>query len=144
MSRIERAMQLRADGRSCSQAVAEAFAPSFGVGAAIARGMARGFGSGLGQGVTCGAVTGAAMVIGLADPGTEDEGEDRQRVYARVRAFSERFAAERGALDCQDLLGGLDLTTTEGHDEAERLGLFDSVCMACVRTSAELLEEMVG
>lgn len=144
MSRIDRTMELWNGGRSCAQAVAEAFAPSLGLAPDQARAIARGFGSGMGMGATCGAVTGAAIVLGLGEAPGGDEGEARQRVYVKLRAFTEAFEARHGSSSCRTLLGGLDLGTPGGYDLGHEQGLFDTVCPACVRTAAELLEAELG
>lgn len=144
MSRIDEATRLWNNGRSCAQAVAEAFAPSVGLSPQAARAVARGFGSGMGQGGRCGALTGAVIVLGLAAEGEGDEAAARQAVYPRVRAITQSFEARCGSSSCRELLDGLDPGVPEQREEARARGLFDTVCPACVRAAAALLEAELG
>ena len=106
--------------------------------------LARGLGAGMGQGSVCGAVTGAAMVLGLATADRADEQEARYVTYDLVGELTERFAARRGTISCRELLGGVDLATEEGRREAERLGLFHSLCPDIVREAADVLSELTS
>jgi len=145
MDRIEIARS-RFDGKySCSESVFTAYAPNFGLDEAAALKIASGFGGGMGRrGLVCGAVTGAIMVLGLAGGRTQpDDKESKERIYALVNRFAERFLAENGSLACRDLTG-IDISTPEGlarllsdHRNHEKCG--DLVSSAC-RILEEILE----
>ena len=136
------AEQFRA-GANCSQAVFGEFAEECGVDAAWALKSACGFGGGMGRlGGTCGAVTGAIMAIGLLACGPDPlDSIAKARVYALVRSFVEEFETRHGTISCRELLG-CDISTSEGHAEASRLGLFETECPTYVEDAVEILEEM--
>jgi C_GCAxxG_C_C family probable redox protein len=131
-------------GFSCSQAVLAAFGPGSGLDRDTALKIAQPFGGGMAQrGETCGAVTGAFMVIGLHHGRTRAEDiESRDRTYALMRAFIDRFQAEHGSLRCRDLLG-YRLDDPEQHRRAQEEGKFDNLCPALVRSAAAILMDIL-
>jgi len=141
MSRIELALSRFAEGFNCSQAVFSSCAE--GMDEETALRIASGFGGGMGRMAgTCGAVTGAMMVLGLRFGGTAPDREAKERVYARIREFADRFKARNGSLVCRDLLG-CDISTPEGYEVAQEKELFTTTCPRLVRAAAEILEEML-
>jgi len=144
LSRPDRAEALFKEGFSCSQAVLTAYGEGSGVPGEILLKLATGFGAGVARmGLTCGAVTGAVMALGLAYGQTAvSEGEAKEKTYAFVQEFAERFIERHGALACRDLLG-YDLTTAEGRLAAKESGRVDAFCPTLVRSAAEILEEMI-
>jgi C_GCAxxG_C_C family probable redox protein len=143
MSKSEHAAEQFRAGANCSQAVFGEYAEECGVDPASALKIACGFGGGMGRlGGTCGAVTGAIMVIGLlsSDQGPPLSPAAKARVYALVRSFVEEFETRHGATLCRELLG-CDISTPEGHEEANKLGLFETECPKYVEDAVEILEE---
>jgi C_GCAxxG_C_C family probable redox protein len=144
MNRIETAVARFAEGFNCSQAVFSAYADDFGLDEEAALRIAAGFGGGMGRmAETCGAVTGAMMVLGLRHGGNTPDREVKERVYAKIREFADRFKARNGSLLCRDLLG-CDISTPEGCEAASKRGLFTTKCPQCVQEAAEILEEMLA
>ena len=144
MNRIETVLSRFAGGFNCSQAVFSAYADDFGLDEATALKIASGFGGGMGRmAETCGAVTGAMMVLGLRFDGATPDREAKERVYAKIREFTNRFKARNAALLCQDLLT-CDISTPEGLEAAKGKNLFTTMCPKYVQDAAEILEEMLA
>ena len=133
------------EGFSCSQAVFSAYAEQFGLDRETALKISGGFGGGMGRmAQTCGAVTGAFMVIGLKYGAIDAEDkETKEKAYALVREFSDRFKSRHGSISCQDLLG-CDISKPEGEKVAREQKLFETICPKLVKDAAELLEEMLA
>ena len=144
MSKSEHAVERFRAGANCSQAVLGEYAEEHGVDSATALKIACGFGGGMGRlGGTCGAVTGAIMAIGLVACDSDPVGPVvKARVYALVRSFVEEFEARHQSIVCRELLG-CDISALEGHEEAVRLGLFQTKCPKYVEDAVEILEEML-
>ncbi len=144
MSHVERAVRRFAEGFNCSQAIISAYAEPLGLEEEIALKIAAGFGGGMGRlGRTCGAVTGAFMVLGLRYGRNSPDQAAKERIYARIREFADRFNARNASLTCKGLLG-VDISTPEGHELARKKQLFTTVCPRFVRDAAEVLEEMLA
>jgi C_GCAxxG_C_C family probable redox protein len=130
---------------NCAQSVIATCGPELGLDRESALRVAGGFGGGMGRlGEVCGAVTGAFMVIGLrhgkSNP-KDDESETKEKAYARVHEFGNRFRACNGSILCRELLG-CDIGTEEGIAQAREMGLFDDICPKAVRDAVEILEQM--
>jgi C_GCAxxG_C_C family probable redox protein len=142
--RIDVATGHFAAGFTCAQAVFAAYASSVGVKEDDALRIATGFGAGLGrQQEVCGAVTGACMVIGgkcgMVDPANSPA---KERTYAIVNDFVERFRNLHGSIICLDLLG-CDMGTEDGHKEIAEKNLRNTVCLPCVRDACRILEDIL-
>ncbi len=143
MDRIETALSRFTQGFNCSQAVLSAYAGQLGLDAETAAKIASGFGGGLGRMAdTCGAVTGAFMVLGLKYGQDLPDREAKERIYARIKDFAERFQARNGSLVCRDLLD-CDISTPEGLRRAREMELLTTTCPNFVRDACEILEEML-
>jgi C_GCAxxG_C_C family probable redox protein len=106
--------------------------------------VACGFGGGCGRlGLTCGAVTGAYMVIGLKYGKVRaDDNDAKEKTYAFVQEFSERFVTRNKSLNCTELLG-CDLGTLEGRTKMKEQNLSVTVCEKLVKDAREILEEIL-
>lgn len=144
MSRITGAFDKFLGGYACSQAILTEYCELFGLDRDTAMKLAAGFAAGMRMGETCGAVTGAYMVLGLRFANENCEvPEGRKKVYDAVRKFTERFAGIHGTVECKALLD-CDVGTETGMQKAVQNNLFKTVCPKFVKTSAELLEEMIS
>ncbi len=141
----EKAIMEFESGFSCSQAVLAAFSEAFGMDRETALKIAQPFGGGMAQrGETCGAVTGAYLAIGLKHGRTRPEdSEARDRTYALMREFIERFTAAHGTLQCRELLG-YRLDDPAEHTQAEEAGLFRDLCPRLVGSAAEIVEDLLS
>jgi C_GCAxxG_C_C family probable redox protein len=129
---------------NCAQSVLATCGPEMGLDRESALRVAGGFGGGMGRlGEVCGAVTGAFMVIGLkhgkGHP-EDDENETKEKAYALVCEFANRFRACYGSILCRELLG-CDIGTPEGRAQAREKGLFSDFCPKLVQSAVEILEQ---
>ena len=144
MPHTEAAMMAHEQHFNCSQSVLSAFAQELGLERDLALKVATGFGGGMGRlAETCGVVTGAYMVIGLKYGMTDPTDQaSKERTYAIVQAFAQKFKERFGALDCRDLLGA-DLSTPGGLAFATDQQLFSVRCSGLIRGAAEILDELL-
>ncbi|MDW7659642.1 MAG: C-GCAxxG-C-C family protein, partial [Bacillota bacterium] len=97
-------------------------------------------GGGMRCGEVCGAVTGALMVIGLKYAQTEPGDRAAKDRFGQItQAFMERYAQEKGALLCRDLLG-YDIRDAEA--KAKNPDRIRQVCPGAIESAVSLLEEM--
>ena len=140
-SKADEAVACFQDGFNCAQAILATYCEEFGMDRTTALRISCGLGAGMGRlQTTCGAVTGAYLVLGLRY-GKCDKEDDaaKEKTYALVREFSERFRAKNGTTVCRELLG-IDLQRDKGRAAKERV---QSVCPNLVRDAAELLEQLL-
>ena len=131
------------EGYNCAQSIVFAFHDECGLSEDAALRVSCGFGGGMGRKQeVCGAVTGGIMILGLrrdrgarGSPVTED-------LFRATREFMDGFAARNGSYLCRDLLSGGDLSSEEGYRRITEAGLFAKVCKQCVRSAAEMLQNM--
>ena len=143
MSRASNAVDNFLEGFACSQAVFAEYCQLFDLDREHALKMSSGFAGGMRMGATCGAVTSAYLVLGLKfgrSPCEKPEG--RRPVYGAVSDFTRRFEADNGSLNCKALLG-CDISTAKGLETAKEKDLFRTVCPRFVRSSVELLDEIL-
>jgi len=131
---------------NCAQAVLSAYADRLSFDKGFAVDVARAFGAGMGRlQETCGAVTGAYMVLGLYNSSLyDDESLLKDKTYAMIQEFAEKFTRLHGTTNCRKLLQGHDLKTPEGRKKAKEAGLFGDICEKCLEDSIEILEGMMG
>jgi C_GCAxxG_C_C family probable redox protein len=141
--REEKALINFRNGYNCSQAVAAAYSEEMGLDEKTVLTIASGFGGGMGrlQG-TCGAVTGAYMVMGnICGKKYDDNTARKEAVYTLVQKFSEKFTAMNGSTDCISLLK-TEIRTAEGHDNAKKNHLFETVCEKCIKDALSIVKEL--
>jgi C_GCAxxG_C_C family probable redox protein len=145
MKRVEIAEAKFLEGYNCAQSVLYSFSDDLGFDKNLALKSACGFGAGMGRKEeVCGAVSGGIMVIGIKYG--RGENQDRslmENTYAKTRELMDRFMAAHGSVNCRRLLGGCDLTTSEGQKEFKEKDLFNTVCKKCVRNVVEIIEDML-
>ncbi len=145
MNKTEYAQDCLKSGLSCSQAVLSAFIGQFDLDRDTALRISSAFGGGMGGlGGVCGAVTGAFMVMGLkyGSAGQHDD-EEKARINRKAVEYMSRFRSHQGSILCRDLLGA-DIATPEGLETAITKGLFDNICPVIIRSSVEILEEIIS
>jgi hypothetical protein len=81
------------------------------------------------------------MVLGLASK--PEDLKDRDRAYAPVKKFRDKFVARNGSLRCKDLLG-CDMDTEEGMKMMKEKKPAAAICPKIVRDAAEILEELLA
>ena len=142
--KIETAVHLFKSDLNCAQSVFSVYAQGFNLDSDLALGISCGFGGGMGRlQETCGAVTGAFMVLGLhLNNKYKDNKERKEKTYAMVQEFSEKFKAIHGTLDCRALLD-CDMKTEEGRRYIRENRLHETICEKCVADSVNIIEEMI-
>jgi C_GCAxxG_C_C family probable redox protein len=144
MDKTQKAVDYFNKGFNCSQAIFTAFNEDNGTSEETALKLSCGFGAGCGRlGLTCGAVSGAFMVIGMKyGKFREDDNAAKEKTYAKVREFSQRFIDRNKSINCTELLG-CHLGTSEGMEKAHKEGLIAKICPRLVREAAEILNEVI-
>jgi len=140
----EKAIEVFRSGLNCAQAVVTSYSDKLQFDNSIALSVACGFGGGMGRlQETCGAVTGSFMVLGVYNCKKISDNKDRkEKTYAMVQKFSEKFKNINGSTDCRSLLK-CDLKTEEGHRYAIEHNLFGTVCEKCISDSIGIIEELI-
>ena len=122
--RAEKAVELKATGYNCAQAVSIALADETGLTEEQLRQIAAGFGAGMGNlEATCGALVGAVMIAGMK---TEGKGTIKP-----ARMIQETLKERCGAIKCKDLK-----TITDGKPLCS--------CEDCVRNAVLVYGEILG
>ncbi len=121
-----------------------AYCGDFGLDQDTALKLGAAFGGGIARrGELCGAVAGGLMVIGLAHGRTRaDDEAAKELTYDLSDEFIAEFTARNGSIICRDLLG-VDISTPEGHAEANEKNLDTEICVHLVRDSAEVLGTII-
>jgi C_GCAxxG_C_C family probable redox protein len=138
------APKLFSKGLNCAQSVLAAKSDLTGLSVTESLKIATGFGAGMAMmQKTCGAVTGAYMVIGARHGRVNpDDQASRDKTYALIDEFNQRFLELHGSLDCRELVG-VDLQTDEGMEEAQREGYFQSRCAKYVGEAEKILDDIL-
>lgn len=140
-SLVDEALQKFSEGFSCSQAILSVYGKQYGIDEKTALRIARSLGGGMARTCqTCGAVTGAYIVLGLKDDYV-DEKVAKEKTYALVQDFAQRFKEIHGDVNCQKLLG-CDLGVPEGQDYFRNNKLVHK-CKSFVKDASIILEELV-
>lgn len=136
--RVVCAEEMFRKGYMCSQAVFAAFSETLGLEKEMALKIANGFGGGIARKQeVCGAVSGAVMLIGLKyGKVLADDNISHEKTYRTIENFFREFIERNKSINCYEILG-CDLPT------AKERGLFSTVCLKCVRDSAEIIENLL-
>ncbi len=144
--RIDMAVEKFLAGYNCAQAVVWTFSGDLGLAPDTALKLACGLGAGMARRQeVCGAVAGGTLVLGLRYG--RGEGQDRlatEETYDKTQTLLRRFEDIHGTCNCRRLLGGCDITTPEGRKAYTDRDLLRSTCAHCVRTVAEILDELLA
>ncbi len=143
--KCETAVEKFLSGYNCAQSILCAYGPDLGLDAETALKVATGLGGGMGgSGEVCGALTGGILALGLKyGRGGQDEKSVAQQAYKKTLALLGGFERVHGSRLCRTLLDGCDLRTPEGMQRFKEEDLHRKVCVRCVRTVADILEEML-
>jgi C_GCAxxG_C_C family probable redox protein len=131
-------------GYNCAQSVLFPFCEDLHLRKDKALKVACGFGAGMGRNQeVCGAVTGGLMVIGAKyGRGENDDISATEKTYPKIREFMSKFEKKKGSYMCRTLLKECKLTTEEGQKYFHDNDLRNKVCIPCVKSAVEILEEM--
>ena len=145
MEAKELAVSRFSQGFSCSQSVFSTFAEELGLDRETALRISGAFGGGMGRMAhTCGAVSGAFMAIGLKYGAVDAaDKETKEKTYALVRDFAERFELRNGSITCGGLLG-CDISTPEGDKIAREQKLFSNASRKLIKDVVEIAEGILA
>ena len=142
-SKVNEVMEFFGNGKgfNCAQAVFSIYCEYFGLDKETALKLSCGLGGGMGRlGQVCGAVSGACLVIGLKHGKfLPEDRESKEKTYALVHEFGERFVERNQTANCNELLQ-LDLRYADKHMIRERVR---EVCPRVVKDAAEILESIL-
>lgn len=133
------------NGSNCAQAVLSTYFQALGLDEALAHRIGAGLGGGVGRKqYICGAVNAGAIVLS-AIHGNADRSDVAQKeaTTLRVRQHVDEFEKDFGTSQCRTLLG-IDTSTPEGRKSASEAGLFDTVCVDCIKKVCSLLENEIS
>lgn len=144
MSRVEETLSKFREDFNCAQSIFGTYAPRYGLDQDKALKISTGFGGGMARsGRTCGAVTGAYMAIGLKNGmGLDKVKEAKEKTYQLISEFSKKFQERNGSMICKEILG-CEINTPEGMDYFNQNELLEKKCIQCVKSAAEILEEIL-
>ena len=144
MTKAEDAATLFQQGFNCTQSILSVFATDFGLDRNIAARISQGFGAGIGRtDEICGALSGVIMVIGLRYGGlTPDDSAAKEKTYAMVGEFVQKFKALHSSVACTDLLG-YNLSDPQQYADAKAHKVAKEKCPAFIRDAVELVETMI-
>jgi len=133
------------EGYDCAQSVFYAYCDDLGFDKNTALKIACGFGGGMAcKGEVCGAVTGGIIVIGMkCGRGEETDRTATDLTFVKTRELMDRFADRHGTFICRELLNGCDLKTKEGWKIFKENDLLNKVCVPCVQSAVEILENIL-
>lgn len=143
-SKPEEAQATFQQGFNCCQAVLSTYAEQLGLDRQTALKIGTAMGGGMGfTGQTCGAVSGAMLLIGLANGRTRVEDDAaKKEAYRLAREFAARFKAKYGSINCNELVGA-DIGTPDGLADAQKRGVFTTLCPKLVHDAAAIVEELL-
>lgn len=90
--------------------------------------------------ITSGGVLALGARFGHEEPA---DLEAQKKTYALVQEFFRRFQSQHGSCLCRELLQGIDLKTEEGQKQFKDRDMRNKVCVPCVRTAVEILEDLI-
>lgn len=144
-SRVELAVGNFEQGYSCCQSVFAAYADIYGIDRETALKMAGPLGAGVGRmREVCGAVLAMSLLSGFEHGNAEPTEESKEHCYQFVRRMSDSFREKQGSIICRELLG-LPEGVTEPPKPSERTQEYyeSRPCLSCIRSAAEIVEEML-
>jgi C_GCAxxG_C_C family probable redox protein len=142
VTRTEHAIEIYKQRFNCSQAIFTAFRQVDKLDEETALKLATVFGAGTARtGGICGAVSGALMAISMKHGrGDLASVAAKEKTYGLGAEFMDEFARRNGSCVCAELLG-MNIGIPENMAKANALGLFQTKCLALVKSAAEILEE---
>jgi C_GCAxxG_C_C family probable redox protein len=104
-----------------------------------------GFGGGVAlSGDICGACSAGVMVLGLIyGRGIKEDKSYKINTYKKVQKFLELFKEKNNSIHCRENLNGCDLNTAEGNKLFKDNSYEEKVCMNCVSSSIEIIQELI-
>ncbi len=145
MTKSEQAVSKFLEGYNCAQSVFYSFCDDFGFEKSNALKIACGFGAGMGRKEeVCGAVTGGIIVLSAKYGRVErDDRPAQEMTYKKTRELMDKFAQKHGTYICRQLLNGCELTLEEGQKSFRENDMLNKICVPCVQSVVNILEEII-
>lgn len=86
------------------------------------------------------ALSAAYMILGLKYGSTDFD--DRMKLLKKIKKLNELFYGKMKAKNCKELLS-MEILEDDNMKLAEEKGLFESVCTKSIKTTIEILEELL-
>jgi len=144
MTKADDAVTLFQQGFNCTQSILSVFAPDFGLDRDMARRISQGFGAGIARTDKMrGSLSAAIMVIGLRYGGIRaDDVAAKEKSYAVVGEFLNKFREHHGSVACTDLLG-YDLSDPRQFADAKTHKVVMERCPVFIRDAVRLVETLI-
>lgn len=141
----EKACELFAEGRNCSQAVFTAFCDVTGMDEELALRLSSSFGGGMGRmRQVCGACSAMFMVAGILYGYTsKNDINEKSDHYRRIQHLAAEFRKRHETINCLELLKGLKVTSDPVPEQRTEQYYKVRPCIKFVRTAAEILDEYI-
>ena len=145
MTKSEQAVSKFLEGYNCAQSVFYSFCDDLGLEKTYALKIACGFGAGMGRKEeVCVAVTGGIIVLGAKYGKVEkDDRSAQEMTYKKTRELMDKFAKKHGTYICRQLLNGCELTLEEGQKSFKENDMLNKICLPCVQSVVNILEELM-
>ncbi len=92
----------------------------------------------------CGAVTGRIIVISTKYGRVEkDDRPAQEMTYKKTRELMDKFAEKHGTYICRQLLNGCELAAEEGQKSFKENDMLNKICVPCVQSVVEILEDVM-
>lgn len=144
MDKSETAGDMFLKGYSCAQSILYAYREELNLSEETSLKISCGLGAGMARkGEVCGAVTGGILVLGMRHGrGLNDDSTARETTYAKTQELMNLFSSKHGSCSCRQLLNGCDLSTEDGQASFKENDYLNQVCMVCVQSIVEILEQL--
>jgi len=74
--------------------------------------------------------------------GSKDDRSAMEMTYLKTRELMDVFSGRHGTFICRELLNDCDLMTVEGQKYFKENDLLNRICMRCVQSVVEFIENM--
>ncbi|MDE7364577.1 MAG: C-GCAxxG-C-C family protein [Ruminococcus sp.] len=146
MNHAEKACQLFAEGRNCSQAVFTAFCDVTGFDEELALCLSSSFGGGMGRlREVCGTCSAMFMIAGiLYGYSSKNDINEKAEHYRRIQYLAKQFKEKHGTINCLELLKHLNTDTNPMPEQRTEQYYKVRPCIKFVRTASEILDKYIA
>ncbi len=146
MNHTEKACQLFAEGRNCSQAVFTAFCDVTGIDENTALRLSSSFGGGMGRmRQVCGTCSAMFMIAGMLYGYTsKNDINEKAEHYRRIQYLAQEFKNRHETINCLELLKNLKVTSDPQPEERTEQYYKVRPCIKFVRSASEILDKYIA
>ncbi len=145
MNHAEKACQLFAEGRNCSQAVFTAFCDVTEIDEELALRLSSSFGGGMGRmREVCGTCSAMFMIAGILYGYTsKNDIDEKAEHYRRIQYLAQEFKNQHETINCLELLKHLNVNKNPEPEKRTEQYYKVRPCIKFVRTAAEILDKYI-